>query len=349
MFKKFFSFVFAALVLSSASIFAQDTDVTISEESAVDTDSVFEDANAENTSNDTNDDLLTENPVDTIEATETVEAAEIAEAAEVAETAEVGDINQSEASTEEEFSTDAEVIENADENTITEESSEPVEDDSAIEPEEESTAEVVTEPKNETEIVVDETATNDINLEDEQTELVENSLNTAFTGAAPGYVVKVSAIKASDNAPIIIEEDGFSYDSRAVITLYFENDIVFNTFYESADGLIKATFDDVPEGGYYYTIEKNGYVPYRSKIINVTSSLELPAIYLIPGDIKGNFTDIAGDGVVDVYDFIRIIRFFDPALSAKSAVVDINEDGCLDIADLALLKLHFGSEASDYH
>ena len=338
MFKKFFSFVFAALVLSSASTFAQDADVTISEESAVDTDAVFEDANAENASSDTNDDLLTENPVDTIEASETVEAAK------VAETAEVDDINRSEASTEEE-SANAEAVEATDENTITE----PVGDTSAIESEEESTAEIITESKNETEIVVDETAANDIDLEDEQTELVENNLNTAFTGTAPGYVVKVSAIKVSDNAPIIIEEDGFSYDSRAVITLYFENDTVFNTFYESADGLIKATFDDVPDGNYYYTIEKNGYVPDKSKVINVTSSLELPAIHLIPGDIKGNFTDIAGDGVVDVYDFIRIIRFFDPALSEKSAVVDIDEDGCLDIADLALLKLHFGSKASDYH
>ena len=69
---------------------------------------------------------------------------------------------------------------------------------------------------------------------------------------------------------------------------------------------------------------------------------DIPEISLVPGDIKADFDDISGDGVVDIDDFIRILRGFShDAASALRAVVDINEDGHVNVSDLSIVKAGF--------
>lgn len=63
---------------------------------------------------------------------------------------------------------------------------------------------------------------------------------------------------------------------------------------------------------------------------------------LIGGDIKGAYDDVCGDGVVNIDDFIRVIRAFDPdSTSLFRAVTDINEDRQITIEDLAIIKTGF--------
>lgn len=67
---------------------------------------------------------------------------------------------------------------------------------------------------------------------------------------------------------------------------------------------------------------------------------------LIPGDIKDSYDAVCGDGRVDIDDFIRVIRGFDPNASENlQAAVDINEDGHVTIEDLVLIKNNFGKTA----
>ena len=63
---------------------------------------------------------------------------------------------------------------------------------------------------------------------------------------------------------------------------------------------------------------------------------------MIPGDITDSMASLYGDGVVDMYDFIRVLRAFAPDASAKLRMfTDIDEDGNVTINDLALLKVSF--------
>ena len=58
------------------------------------------------------------------------------------------------------------------------------------------------------------------------------------------------------------------------------------------------------------------------------------------GDIRGKTTDAQGDGVIDLADFVRILRGFEAAELA--AHVDINEDGAVNVTDLGYVKASFG-------
>ena len=75
---------------------------------------------------------------------------------------------------------------------------------------------------------------------------------------------------------------------------------------------------------------------------------EIPA--LIAGDIKGAFEAEEGDGKIDIDDFIRVLRGFgennDNTLLRQN--VDINEDGAVTVADLAIIKSNYGLTADAY-
>ena len=61
------------------------------------------------------------------------------------------------------------------------------------------------------------------------------------------------------------------------------------------------------------------------------------------GDIKGAFADYCGNGVIDIEDFIRVIRGLDENTSEVfRQVVDINEDRKISIADIAIIKTNYG-------
>ena len=128
---------------------------------------------------------------------------------------------------------------------------------------------------------------------------------------------------------------------ETVITTISEADGIYS---EGANGnaviSINAT---LTEGSYIARIHKNGYVT-KDVTFTVGSDgvADIPEITLVPGDIKADFDDICGDGVVDIDDFIRILRGFShDAASALRAVVDINEDGHVNVSDLSIVKAGF--------
>lgn len=65
---------------------------------------------------------------------------------------------------------------------------------------------------------------------------------------------------------------------------------------------------------------------------------------LIGGDIKESYSELDGDGIVDIDDFIRIIHaFFSEASETLKNVTDINEDGVTNVADICIVKNNFGA------
>ncbi len=165
--------------------------------------------------------------------------------------------------------------------------------------------------------------------------------------------VTVEITKISNNPAIIktTETDGFDYNSSAKISLYTNGDELVTSVLESeiTDG--GATIEGVKAGSYYIVIEKNGYLTYTSDVFEIANgeSIPLEPVELIAGDIKGSYDDLCGDGVVDIDDFIRIVRSFaNDATEQLKAVTDIDEDGSVSVADLTQVKANMGKSTGSY-
>ena len=62
-------------------------------------------------------------------------------------------------------------------------------------------------------------------------------------------------------------------------------------------------------------------------------------ISLILGYVNAEYPETCGDGLVDIDDFIRVLRGFANNTTKKLCqTVDLNEDGVLDVADIAIIK-----------
>ena len=132
-----------------------------------------------------------------------------------------------------------------------------------------------------------------------------------------------------------------------VVLSVSENDI---SSAESDDGktALKINTSLMP-GVYTIKIEKNGYLTYTSEFTIDGESVHLDSIVLTGGDIKGSIDAVCGDGTVDIDDFIRVLRgFADDASAEVRTAVDINEDGIINVTDIAIVKKSFGKTADDY-
>ena len=66
-------------------------------------------------------------------------------------------------------------------------------------------------------------------------------------------------------------------------------------------------------------------------------------IHLLAGDITASFSEVHGDGIIDIDDFIRILRTFAHDADERIKIyTDINEDGLVNVSDIAVLKKNFG-------
>ena len=111
---------------------------------------------------------------------------------------------------------------------------------------------------------------------------------------------------------------------------------------ESGKAVLEISSELTP-GEYTLRIQKNGYLTYTSEFTVDTAGMTLPDITLIGGDIKGSTEEICGDGTVDIDDFIRVLRgFSQDAASEVRTAVDLNEDGSVNVTDLAIVKKNFG-------
>ena len=180
----------------------------------------------------------------------------------------------------------------------------------------------------------------------------ESGTTVTIGYGAEGVTVSGSFTKAESNPVIIRKEatDGFEYTSAARVTLFDSADnqeiAVFTEPQGGTSDVIEYSFENVVCDSVYITIEKNGHVKYTSEAIDTSSgNADLGSVYLITGDIKGSLDDYCGDGTVDAYDFIRIIRAFDSgAAQALRSATDIDDDGYVTIADLSLVKTGIGKD-----
>ncbi len=135
----------------------------------------------------------------------------------------------------------------------------------------------------------------------------------------------------------VVTEEGadyvYTYNNAAKITVYDgDEEIVFEGTEED-----EFKFDAVL-GTYRVEIVKNGYLTFDEEIEIVTGN-ELSEIVLIPGDIKADYDADCGDGVIDIDDFIRVLRGFSEESSDRLRhAVDIDEDGSVNVTDLAYIK-----------
>ncbi|MBE6703653.1 MAG: hypothetical protein E7583_00170 [Ruminococcaceae bacterium] len=103
---------------------------------------------------------------------------------------------------------------------------------------------------------------------------------------------------------------------------------------------------ELADGTYYAQIIKNGYLTYSTEITIKDRAVSVKEIKLVPGDIKDDFDRECGDGIVDVDDFIRVLRGLGNTSSEITAAVDINEDGRINVTDIGFIKANFGKRAS---
>lgn len=143
-----------------------------------------------------------------------------------------------------------------------------------------------------------------------------------------------------------------TYGSGAVLTITNNNDkiIVLNEsdaiFEKSENGNAVISFKvTLEKGNYTATLEKNGYVKKTTNFLLTDNNMEFSAkTKLIGGDIKESYSELDGDGIVDIDDFIRIIHaFFSEASETLKNVTDINEDGVTNVADICIVKNNFGA------
>lgn len=169
-----------------------------------------------------------------------------------------------------------------------------------------------------------------------------------FSQLAPEYILSVSVALEREYGNSYINIEGI-YDGRSIIIVYSESGEKLFTVYENECGIIKdengktVINADITlcNGSYTVTFMKNGYVAVSS-LVNVSGADAELSFTPVAGDIKNNYEDADGDGVVDIDDFIRILRgFSSDATTQLRYCVDVNEDGVVNIMDIAIVKANF--------
>ncbi len=142
-------------------------------------------------------------------------------------------------------------------------------------------------------------------------------------------------------------EDGETAANIATIKLGDEAAIALEKVGDTANKA-SYTFKALTIGEKYtITVEKNGYLSGICEITVVagTNTVEMK---LLAGDIKGAETASCGDGTVNLDDFVRLIRAFDGEASDEFiATVDLDENGAVNVSDLAIIKANYNAVTAD--
>lgn len=177
---------------------------------------------------------------------------------------------------------------------------------------------------------------------------------TEYTPASMDAVTLYAVYEKDENAKSevtvnitgIAREEGKKPNPENLARLTFmQNGETVATVIENADNTSSAITAslELAKGEYDVRIEKNGYVAVNVKATVHENGITFEDFTPIPGDVKGDFDDFCGDGIVDIDDFIRVLRGFDrDASELLRKSVDINEDGIVNVGDIALVKKSFG-------
>lgn len=145
-------------------------------------------------------------------------------------------------------------------------------------------------------------------------------------------------------------EDGNTANTGAVIYAVDANNDIISAA-EIENGGHNKTFSEfeltLPTGEYTLNIVKSGYIQ-REIAVNITEgSYTISDSPMFGGDIADS-TGL-GDGIIDIDDFIRVLRGFSEEFRqnpANTKAVDINEDGVINVTDLSIIKKKFGGYVS---
>ncbi len=175
---------------------------------------------------------------------------------------------------------------------------------------------------------------------------VSGSLDVTFAPIVTLDVVDSEPITVTYNVTgnlVTVREDGNAPISYAKAIVTTENGTKVAEFaIENADtktGTVAFEFEMAP-GSYKITVIKNGYLEATTSFVVADEDLDIGDIEPVAGDIRGNVADAQGDGVIDLADFVRIVRGFE--FAEMAAHVDINEDGNVNVTDLGYVKANFG-------
>ena len=144
------------------------------------------------------------------------------------------------------------------------------------------------------------------------------------------------------------EENAKPHGNFAKLYIYSDNTKqVLKGEYElenaETEGSALETEITLTEGTYYVEIVKNGYLAYKTELTVSVDGISLKEIKLVPGDIKGDYADECGNGIIDIDDFVRVLRGFSQNASEELCIaVDINEDGDVNVADIGYIKANLG-------
>jgi len=168
------------------------------------------------------------------------------------------------------------------------------------------------------------------------------------------FELEIIQTESKFGAKIITEREyGKESANYAIITILSDDNAVLSlsedeltvTESESGKAVLEISSELTP-GEYTLRIQKNGYLTYTTEFTVDTAGMTLPDITLIGGDIKGSTEEICGDGTVDIDDFIRVLRGFShDAASEVRTAVDLNEDGSVNVTDIAIVKKNFGKSS----
>ncbi len=177
---------------------------------------------------------------------------------------------------------------------------------------------------------------------DGETGAVLSEFTFAYDADEASITGNLVTIRADGDTPIVNAESGYS--NLATLNIYTSSDknqLVRSAQLETPDtavGSIPFSIVVAP-GSYYGEILKNGYLPYTVEFTVTPSGASLGDITLSPGDISGSYSEPYGDGVVDIDDFIRVMRGFSEFTEDNTIErLDINEDGTVTVEDLSHVK-----------
>ncbi len=123
-------------------------------------------------------------------------------------------------------------------------------------------------------------------------------------------------------------------------------------FIESGNTITVSEFE-LNVGKYTVTIKKQRYLAYVVNVTIAEDETEQIAITLLAGDIIGGEegSEVLGDDVIDIDDFVIALRAFDPELEYETSKVmkaaDIDENGVNNVTDLSYIKANFTKTTID--
>ncbi len=171
--------------------------------------------------------------------------------------------------------------------------------------------------------------------------------NTAYISSNFWKGIKTEEVDVSGKITLEGRESGTTplYDFAKLYLLDTEGDAVGYIVLEN-ENTDTRTFTysaSVNPGEYTLRVVKNGYITRNVKV-NVEGNCTLPDIVLHSGDTVDE--NGVSDGVVDIDDFIRVLRGFSAEFPTNLRyAIDLDEDGRISVTDLAYIKTGFSGKS----